>query len=125
MIYKTQKQLDAALAYWQKVLRLQDWDIEAKLVTPGDAGYGSEGTCLINVRHKCASIKVMNDKHRTAVGYSGEADNEDTLVHELLHIHLELMAPDDDGSLDYELFEQTVDVLADCFVKLKRQLSNK
>lgn len=50
-----------------------------------------------------------------------EYDMEQTLVHELLHIRFEPFTPKS-GTLQYDLWEQTVDVLASSLVAAYRSL---
>lgn len=46
-------------------------------------------------------------------------DHEETLVHELLHCHMEPLKPDDDrDALPYRIWEQTIDQLAKAIVKI-------
>ena len=47
-------------------------------------------------------------------------DMEQTLVHELMHLVLEVLTPENKESLEYVMLEQIVDSLATTLVKLKR-----
>ena len=47
------------LEKWQKILRLQDWDIIIKFVSPTELKSGREAEILIHRRYKRAYIKVL------------------------------------------------------------------
>lgn len=88
VIYKTQEELDAALAEWQIRLRLQDWDITAKVVRRDDIDTDPSNRKAATVyrewRLNSADIKILDPIDRVG---RAERDMESDLVHELLHIH--------------------------------------
>lgn len=105
MVFETQDQLNESLAEWQRILRVQDWDVDAKIVRRDDLDTGEERRCgsiwqLAKKRH--ATIKLLDPVDW--VGDSGGQDHEITLVHELLHIHtrriLEAGDTDETGQWD-------------------------
>lgn len=69
------------LETWQKILRLQDWDIKLKVVTNLD---GCLARCEPNPKYKTAVITFCT---KTPGHLEDNSDLEITLVHELLHIH--------------------------------------
>lgn len=107
---------------WQRILRLQDWHIVAKFDSSANLG-DSEGSVLTWRDGKEALVRVMSpmevnhaDAHEKAFPY----DPEKCLVHELLHIHFDILM--DDNPLEHEqtMQEQAIDLIADALVELKR-----
>jgi len=75
----TQKLLRAPLKYWQKRLGLQDWEVKIKLVDEINYnGPDYAATCEVFLQMKTATIMMRKE----------DETPEQTLVHELLHIHL-------------------------------------
>lgn len=87
MIYKAQDELDTALAYWQDVLSVRDWDVRARIVRADAMKIeGAIGTCFRTSENRTAYIQLLDpiDYPETCLW---EQCHEKTLVHELLHIH--------------------------------------
>lgn len=124
MIYETQEQLDEAVAYWQKVLRLQDWNIEAKIKRTNDMRADTMGTVVPCWNWKSAYITLIDplDFEQDPIVHN-ENCHESILVHELLHLHTRpilrsLGKPE--GQDDQE--ETCVNLIADALVRLKAQI---
>lgn len=83
--------LAALIAYWQKALRLQDWRIVASYVKnlcdPG--GREVWGLCCPLVDNKSAQIAIRDPSTPPSGATSKEAaaQVEETVIHELLHLH--------------------------------------
>lgn len=105
-------------AKWQEILRLQDWDVKTGIFRSRDMTLGGEGECEWNLERKMASIRLMNP-----IDYPEGAmipmDMENTLVHELLHLHF---APffSEDKSIEQE---QAINAITDGLVKLSRKVN--
>ena len=126
VIYETQEELDAAIALWQKRLRLQDWDIKAEIKRGRDMrhDYPVSGLNTITVCAKLAHIRLLDP-----LDYDCETepqDHERTLVHELIHMHLQPLLNQveaEDSELCKRLWsatEQAITALDGAFVKLAR-----
>jgi len=105
------------LRYWQKVLRLQDWDLEVDIVRDRDMPECCNGHLAINVQWKLATISILAgvDRVRRDIGVE-EVD----LVHELLHVVFHNLHPDNGGvSLTHDLFEQGLNLVAEALVGLR------
>lgn len=90
MIFQNQEQLDAAVAKWQKILRLQDWDVKVS-IQPSTVMDTKKGSCHWWAETRIAIIKLLDPKdYRSCAAEWEDFDQEHTLVHELLHI---TMAP--------------------------------
>lgn len=128
MIYTSQEEIDAALAYWQKVLRLQDWDVRAKIVRLcGLSDSGCQGDCSTTPSTKKALIRLLDSVDYTP-STEWAQDHERVLVHELMHIHMnEVMDEVRDVSLKlhnrlYTQEERVVEMAATAMISLKRQI---
>ncbi|CCF83479.1 hypothetical protein [Nitrolancea hollandica] len=107
----TDRDLEDRLWYWQRKLRLQDWDIKIRFVTRKEMD-GKDGQVNYHSHIKRARIDILHpDEERP--GAVEPLDIENTIVHELLHIHLSYFTePYDYGSPGHLLEEQFIHVLA-------------
>ncbi len=115
----TQEALEERSAYWQKVLRLQDWNIQAVVVRRRDMELECvQGECEPQLSNKRATIRLLDP-----VDYLPDnewpQDMERTLVHELLHLHMEPFCYDLEG-VENGLMEQAICCIADGLVALHR-----
>ena len=120
VIYSTDKELRKACRKWQKVMRLQDWDIVCKIQrTKGMNMENVEGSCTWNVMNKTAVIRILDP-----VDYPDnewEQNMEETLVHELMHLH---SAPFDDfkmGTAKNDALEQMIVTLSQALINSKKK----
>ena len=116
----TSSDLEYCLREWQKVLRLQDWDIKAELCSAARL-HGKLGSCSVSFSRKVAKILILDRvSHDSTLDTDWLYDPELTLVHELLHCHAGFM----DGSAGYvETFEEhMVESIATGLVSLRRFL---
>jgi hypothetical protein len=115
MICRTDRQLQAVCKRWQKILRLEDWDVTAKLVTSDEikAFYGDDRELFAAIRrgseHGNAEIQVL----RFSLD-NPDRDHEVDVVHELLHLRFDLF--DAVG----EARELGINRTADALVRLSR-----
>lgn len=119
MIFKNDEELQEKLVEWQKRLRLQDWIIKARITRNKDIKAKSQGQCHWTIQTKLATILILDP-----VDYPEDTmhpqDMEQTLVHELLHLHF---APfDDEVDTPKEIaIEQATDCIAYGLVQLHRE----
>lgn len=121
MIFTDDAHLQERLAYWQGVLRLQDWDVCAKIAAPNeiqDRAWGTNnygrGSGESYIRISSCEADADGDPH----------DQENTLVHELLHLKyatLDRHVVKDDESLEFKEFERAIDQTAKALVFLDRR----
>ena len=107
------KELQKALKIWQKRLRLQDWKITASFVhnyqLDGRIGQGTS-----NLKFKESHISIVHPDEVNPNCF-GTTNPEDTLVHELIHIHFIYTEPEKGikpGSFQAFSLESAVDCLA-------------
>lgn len=108
---------------WQKRLRLQDWKVNARL------GRWEVMECDGRIRAalplKCADMMILDPKDSAARNSPWEYDLEATVIHELLHLHIETFAPRDQESPEYRDMEQAVELIAQALVALKRRVEKR
>lgn len=115
---------------WQKMLRLEQWNIKIRyarsreMLTPED-GTIAWGRCLLNVNHLRATILILHPEDYADEDDQGEI--ESTVVHELLHVQMcgmrdAIPGPDPAGDT---VEEQVINVNAELLVGLHRQASDR
>jgi hypothetical protein len=131
MIYRTQEEAEAGLAKWQKLLRMQDWDLTVHLVGRIDLPDNRLGQ-VRRIRDKqLAAVDLlraddwreMDGEGGQSVGPVSEWCHETALVHELIHAKMLLFEPKDFDSLEWNLCERFVEDMAQCYIRLERAVS--
>jgi hypothetical protein len=107
------------LPKWQRLLRLQDWNITVNVKRRYQMSeHDVLGLCRRHGDSKDADIDILSTKDIEAHQEGDDADYELTLVHELLHIHFAYM--DNDAPHARQQEELIVSTLSRAFVKLNR-----
>lgn len=107
---------------WQERLRLQDWNITIRYerlhASPFDFG-SAVGYCTTDHRSMEASIALLDPIDRGFVGdaWRSALDEEQVLVHELLHLLVPCPEPDEKNPEDGE---RAINMVADALVRLAR-----
>lgn len=121
----TTKTAQKALAFWQKQLRVQDWNITVTVVRKSEVegGYAEVET---SYAYRSAKIRLVDPVDFEDSDGERERDMEDSLVHELLHIVLKdcrIHSKDDHGNLTNTgvAEERAIDALAGALVALHRK----
>lgn len=112
------EQLRDRCAYWQKVLRLQDWDIRLSLVRQWDVP-SAFGTSQSHLDKKIAKVKILEVIDDGDPNDFEEYDQETTLVHELLHVHFAAFSVKDDEHAEIAQ-HQVIQALSYALIKLDR-----
>lgn len=120
----TQAKLEQWMRRWQKILRLEDWDIKVFLRREYEiSANGASGCCDYELTKKCGAIQILSptDYHPRAVHPD---DAEVTLVHELIHFHFApffVTANDEDEENQISnAMEVAIDTLARALIALDR-----
>lgn len=92
--------LNKLLAKWQGRLRLQDTDITISYA-PRSAMQSRVGETTHNWAHGYATIRVLDPSDLTPGCHKGYRNVELTVVHELLHVALGPVNPDEGFAADY------------------------
>ena len=83
----TQRNLEQRLRYWQKRLRLQDWDITLEWA-PRDIMKDDLGRTIFNDGSGYATIYILGPPYDPDT-WPNDQNWELTLIHELMHLLLE------------------------------------
>lgn len=115
------EQLNIAKDYWQGRLRLNHWNIEVHIEPEKVMGQNT-GTNDYNTEHLESIISILDpNDHNETGGY----DMEFILVHELLHLHIEVYRHsdtyDDRQHLD---MEQAINSIARTLMDLEHERMN-
>ncbi len=116
----TENELRARCAEWQKILRLQDWDVIMTVDRGRDLMPDSLGQCDWTLPTKQAHIHILDPVDHPP-DLKWPQDMEQYLVHELLHLHFAPFSRFDHESLEHITMEQAVDLIACALVNLKRK----
>lgn len=119
----TLEHLQAATNYWQKVLRLQDWNVRIRFERFYNMPYKNAGFNSNICSKKTALVAILDPQDWDSSEWT--QDIEKTLVHELLHLHTAPFTDITPPPFPLMLEEQAIDLLAGAFVSLHRELPFK
>ncbi len=109
------------MVWWKERLTIQDWRVNLVFKRAWDMSDNANlGSCDAMVSRKSATILLMDPIDASQQG----DDSEETLVHELLHLHTAGFHNTDDGKLTgprRTAMEQMVDLLSIALVRLRRE----
>ena len=113
--------MDHLFAKWIHRLRLLDWDVKWRIVRKDELGDDHSGRCDSVLMKKMASIRILHPDD-ASTEWVEQYDLELTIVHELLHLHLDgwaqLIGEGDQGVV---LLEQTVHALSSVLLAADRR----
>lgn len=111
----TQSELETRLAYWQKRLGLEHWQIVIQLKRAKDMRIEDSQGCHESHHSKRMSIIHILDPI-DMVDSPFAQDHEQTLIHELLHLHIDpIQMADTRDHQDLEL-ERAIELISRAFV---------
>ena len=115
----TQEELQSLCYHWQERLRLQDWNIRVLLVDQSTMR-GMLGQVEIASDVKSAIVHIP-----TAESFQSSYEKQDmhwTLVHELLHLHVDLFMPKrSETPQEFKFAERALNTIAKTLVKGYRE----
>jgi hypothetical protein len=114
----TQEELGQKLQEWQKRLRLQDWIIKVRTARAYELPEASMACVNSTLENKTASILIL-DPIDYEPGLMLPQDMENSLVHELLHLHLLPIHGDDDSK--HVAVEQAIECIASGLIAAHRE----
>lgn len=113
----TNEQVHNWLHIWQKRLKLEDWQIDVRIVRVWDLEHGTLGHIDWSIPHKTAVIKVLSPMDYELPKDKIPADMELSIVHELVHLQLSAL-PLNKSTRNAE--EQVVSLLSETLLNLER-----
>lgn len=114
--------LEALVQYWQERLRLRDWVITIRICRYHELEE-SIGDCLVDEHTKTALIKLMDPIDEASVPNLLYAYSlEETMIHELLHIHLNAWEAETD--IEKTQQEWAINAIAGALMKTKYDKNN-
>ena len=121
----SEEELKKLCSEWQKILRLQDWKIDLRLVHYSQTE-GSTASVYPSLPTKSAVIKIVDPAsiHKDSdYDEDYEDDMLDSLVHELVHLHLEKVKPTKNHQESD--FESAIVLISEALVSLYRRSQSK
>lgn len=125
MTFMSVEEAVASCDRWQKVLRLQDWDIVLEIVRRHKM---ASPTCVGQTEMDCyhrAMIKLCDPVDLMSEDWDANKDMELTLVHELVHMHMyDIRIKEErhgETTTEWLAAERAIDMLAGALVKLSRE----
>lgn len=114
----TEPQLQKLCPVWQARLRLQDWDVKVRVKRAADMGLGKKRACVTSqLLSKEALVEIQDPlDYRPSVWPN---DMEQSLVHELLHLHFAPFEADEETA-EGAAQEQAIELIACALVNLAR-----
>ena len=124
-VYQREGDAQADCQWWQQVLRLQDWDVRVRFAREREMVAGHSGEVEMDLEGKRAVVRLL-DQVDYAPNEEWPQDHEYTLVHELVHLHLEpvfvaMGGGPAKGSAAHVALEQAVHAIAGALVNLRRR----
>lgn len=117
---RTEKNVDELCRKWQKILRLEDWEIHTELFSAREfEECDRQGEVVYDISTGQAIIHLLDVDARLDTPFP--YDLEKVLVHELLHLHFAIFEPEKEDSLRHDLWERTVEKMAQIMLRLHRQ----
>lgn len=123
--YRSDAELIAGVRKWQRILHIEDWEIRASLVPQtffGDRTTSAHAEVASNFHR--ASIKLATFETLDLTVNPEDADQERTLVHELVHLvfrPVDMFNDEKPGSATMRLYERAVESMARTLVELDRR----
>ena len=112
----TLEELENLCWEWQVRLRLQDWDVKLRFARAYEID-GADARNVFQRNYKTSSIKIVSAEDIDPSRLH-QPDVEQSLVHELLHLHFASI--DNFSGAELVIFEQAIDLIAWGLVNAKR-----
>ena len=107
----TEKQLNSLCKEYQRILRIQDWNIRVSLVTEGEID-GAQGCHNSDLGLMSSHIHICSEESFTPRHATPELNMSQVLLHELVHIVFSTLGPDDKDEVKHNLWESGIDRIA-------------
>lgn len=118
----TENELNALCQQYQKLMRIQDWDITVEVVGShilGEEVHGDHHTSLSVMRSK---IRICDPASYVPTIVAPELNMRQTLIHELVHIVFSSLGPSDDDAVKHCVFENGIERIACIIYELTKDV---
>jgi hypothetical protein len=110
---------------WQKLLRLQDWEIDCRFADSIET-HDQTGKCRAFPDRRQAIVRILRPEgfdltDEFTQAFDDGVDPEMSLVHELIHIPLEKLLNEDPGEHEKVMQEQAIESIARALLDLDRR----
>lgn len=120
----TERQLGKLCQRWQRVLGLQDWTVTARFAERKEfKGDCAVGETSIDFNNKIARVIILNDADKKYEYPNGTHPVAMTLIHELVHLHIEPALDMPEKGLARMLLEQGIQALAKGYYNMAEVLA--
>lgn len=120
VVFKDVEEMIQYCHWWQKVLRLEHWDVRCFIARKADIKPNSQAYVSWTLQSAQAVLKLM-DPIDYDPGTPFAQDHEESLVHELLHLHVASFDITKVDSLEETYMERAVCHISKALVELKRR----
>ena len=113
----TEEELQEMCKDYQKLLRIQDWRIQVRIVDQASIG-NADGKIAWDCNAKEAFLQIPTEDTRVGgnLGNGKEQNMRLSLIHELIHICFGYADPQYEvGTLEFAVWEASIDSVAEAF----------
>ena len=115
------KDVDILCRKWQDILRLNDWNVAVELIRESEFSEPDRAGEVYITLSKGEALILLLDPLIPTQDCPFPYDMEQTLVHELLHLHFATFEPQDDD-LKHDLWERAVESITKTLIALYRRI---
>ena len=117
--FLSQAEAQECSAYWQRQLRLSDWQVRVRIVRRYDLPPDRVAQCQYFITSKSAIVSLLDATDFHPATEFVDRDHEIGLVHELLHLHIAPFEPKPE-TLEQKMSEVAIESLAQGLVLINR-----
>ena len=114
----THKYLEKRCRYWQVRFRLVDWNVSIRFCSRDELGVDEQAKSTYNEHSRtCAVLIVHPNEYESGIGVTQDID--DTIRHELLHLHFVFLGMLKGSNLIF--LEQAIESISGAFMPPKKR----
>ena len=116
-----EKGLNELCKEYQKILRLEDWDIRVELKPLHELGEGTDGKCFTDLPLLSALIQIPTADSWKGSNILRHQNMARTLIHELIHVVLSGLSPPKKDEMADQLYESGIERLSQAIYTLHKE----
>jgi len=116
----TEQEAQVFCEAWQDILSLRDWHIKVTIKRERDMPLQNKSGSINWVLERKEALMTLVDPIDYPSDCMTPYDMEETIVHELLHLHIAPFDNTKDDSLEAIALEQCIHALEKAFIRIKR-----